>query len=110
MKLYELTVILLGLTNAPGSFHQWVNELLSKFWDVSVLIYIDNILIHSEKVYSHVIHVPQVVKKLNKTAVKLRISKCQFDTVLKINGLAKRGVYGPQVNPSHNQMAKSCQL
>ena len=45
---FEWLVILEGLTNASTSFQRFINNVFSDMIDVSVVIYLDDILIYSD--------------------------------------------------------------
>ena len=42
-----------GLTNAPSAFQHFMNEVFSDLIDVSVVVYLDNILIYSNNLAEH---------------------------------------------------------
>jgi hypothetical protein len=46
--LYEYLVMPCGLTNAPASFQQWMNKILSGYLDVFCIACLDDILIYSD--------------------------------------------------------------
>lgn len=46
--LYQATVLMFGLKNAPGEFQLWIEEVLSKFLGDNVCVHIDDILIHTD--------------------------------------------------------------
>ena len=46
--LYEFQVIPIGLTNAPASCQDLVNETLRDLLDITVIAYIDDILIYTK--------------------------------------------------------------
>ena len=54
---YEWLVMPFSLTNAPAAFQQFVNTIFTDLLDVSVIIYLDDILIFSEDKASHKEHV-----------------------------------------------------
>ena len=37
-----------GLSNAPASFHGYINKILAEKLDVFVIVYLDDILIYTE--------------------------------------------------------------
>ncbi|KAF8707742.1 hypothetical protein RHS03_03516, partial [Rhizoctonia solani] len=54
--LFEYLVMPFGLTNAPAAFQHFMNDLFRDLIDVTVVIYLDNILIFSEKPEDHPAH------------------------------------------------------
>ncbi|QRW20479.1 Retrotransposable element Tf2 protein [Rhizoctonia solani] len=54
--LFEYLVMPFGLTNAPAAFQHFMNNLFRDLIDVTVVIYLDNILIFSEKPEDHPAH------------------------------------------------------
>ena len=65
---FEWLVILEGLTNAPASFQQFMNDVFSDMIDVSVVVYLDDILIYSDNPADHRKHVKEVLQCLCKPA------------------------------------------
>jgi len=53
-----------GLTNAPATFQHFVNEIFADMLDVSVLVYLDDILIYSDNMEDHWKHVKEVFQQL----------------------------------------------
>ena len=47
---FEYKVILFELSNALASFQDYINKILAEKLDVFVIIYLDNILIYTEKI------------------------------------------------------------
>ncbi|KAF8756704.1 hypothetical protein RHS01_04259 [Rhizoctonia solani] len=56
-SLFEYLVMPFGLTNAPAAFQHFMNDLFRDLIDVTVVIYLDDILIFSEKPEDHPTHV-----------------------------------------------------
>jgi len=50
-----------GLTNAPAAFQQFMNDIFADMIDVTVIIYLDNILIYSDNMSEHKAHVQEVL-------------------------------------------------
>ncbi|QRW20629.1 Retrotransposable element Tf2 protein [Rhizoctonia solani] len=76
--LFEYLVMPFGLTNALAAFQHFMNDL---FWDlinVTVVIYLDNILIFSENLEEHPAHVREVLSRLLKNQLFCKLSKCHF--------------------------------
>jgi hypothetical protein len=44
----------MGLTNAPVSWQQLIDEVLYEYLFIFVIVYLDNILIFSENINKHV--------------------------------------------------------
>jgi len=55
-----------------------MNEVFSDLIDVSVIIYLDNILIYSKNLAEHQKHVKEVLRRLWKHGVFARTNKCEF--------------------------------
>ncbi|QRW26779.1 Retrotransposable element Tf2 protein [Rhizoctonia solani] len=76
--LFEYLVMPFGLTNAPAAFQHFMNDLFRDLIDVTVVIYLDNILIFSEKPEEHPLHVREVLSRLMKNQLFCKLSKCHF--------------------------------
>ncbi|QRW26175.1 Retrotransposable element Tf2 protein [Rhizoctonia solani] len=76
--LFEYLVMPFGLTNAPAAFQHFMNDLFRDLIDVSVVIYLDNILIFSEDPKDHPAHVREVLSQLMKNQLFCKLSKCHF--------------------------------
>jgi len=62
--VFEWSVMLFGLTNAPATFQRFMNDLFSDLLDVCVVVYLDNILIYSDDITQHWKHIKEVLKRL----------------------------------------------
>ncbi|QRW17263.1 Retrotransposable element Tf2 protein [Rhizoctonia solani] len=76
--LFKYLVMPFGLTNAPAAFQHFMNNLFRDLIDVTVVIYLDNILIFSEDPKDHPAHVREVLSWLMKNQLFCKLSKCHF--------------------------------
>ena len=72
-----------GLTNAPAAFQHFMNDIFSDLLDVSMIIYLDDILIYSKNPVDHKKHVCEVLCCLHENGLYTHPDKCCFseDTV-----------------------------
>ncbi|QRW23855.1 Retrotransposable element Tf2 protein [Rhizoctonia solani] len=76
--LFKYLVMPFGLTNAPAAFQHFMNDLFRDLIDVTVVIYLDNILIFSEDPKDHPTHVREVLSRLLRNQLFCKLSKCHF--------------------------------
>jgi hypothetical protein len=67
-----------GLTNAPAAFQRFINDIFDDLLDVSVLAYLDDILIYSDNLDDHRKHVKEVLRRLRAHGLYARGDKCEF--------------------------------
>jgi len=82
LGLFEYTVLPFGLTNAPATFSRKMQELFCQYMvgpDAFVLVYIDDILIHSESAAEHLQHVRKVLQVLKDANLVVKLKKCSFN-------------------------------
>jgi Reverse transcriptase (RNA-dependent DNA polymerase) len=72
--------MLFGLTNAPVTFQSLMNEMFKSVLRRYVLVFFDDILIYSQTLKEHKLHVREVLKILKKKQLHAKMSKCEFDT------------------------------
>ena len=77
--LFETLVTPFGLSNAPATFQARINEVLREYLDVFCTAYIDDVLVYSDTLEEHKIHVRRVLKALGDAGLQLDIDKCEFD-------------------------------
>jgi hypothetical protein len=75
---YEFVVVPFGLTNAPANFMCLMNNVLNKFLDKLVLVFIDDILIYSKNREDHEEHLRLVLQVLREHQIYAKFSKCDF--------------------------------
>ena len=63
---YEFLVIPFGLTNAPTAFIDLMNRVFRSYVDLFVIVFIDNILMHSKDRVNHDTHLWVVLETLRK--------------------------------------------
>jgi len=80
---YEYKVMPVGWDNAPATFQAMMNTILREFLDHGVVVYLDDILIYSQKMEEHEALVKQVLGRLERhdLAVSLKKSVFHVDTV-----------------------------
>ena len=75
---YEYKVMPFGLTNAPATCQQMINDALRDLLDVTVVAYLDDILIYSKDPAKHESHVKQVLERLANYKLRLKPEKCEW--------------------------------
>ena len=69
-----------GLTNTLITFQLYIHEVLKNLVNITCIVYMNNILIYSKDSESHVKHVWEVLKRLRKASLYIKLSKCVFST------------------------------
>ncbi|SJL00113.1 related to TY3B TY3B protein [Armillaria ostoyae] len=75
---FEWHVMPFGLTNASTVFQHFVNDVFTDMLDVSVVVYLDDILIYSDNPADHQKHVHKVLCRLRANQLYCKGSKCEF--------------------------------
>ena len=70
--------MLFGLTNAPASFQSYINGVLRPYLDITVIVYLDDVLVFLRNPSQHEKHVREVLKALLKAGLYAKLSKCLF--------------------------------
>lgn len=76
--LFEYLVMPFGLTNAPAQFQAHMQYIFSDLLDISVVIYLDDILIFSKNLEEHQQVVREVLRRLQQHGLYAKASKCEF--------------------------------
>ena len=76
--LYEFVVMPFGLVNAPATFQRLMELLLGDLHWIGVLVYLDDILIHGESQERVLELLKEVLARLRKANLRLRLKKCSF--------------------------------
>ncbi|MBW0538653.1 hypothetical protein O181_078368 [Austropuccinia psidii MF-1] len=75
---YEYWVMLFGLTDAPASFQNLVNDIFSKSLDILVVVYLEDIMFFSSSEEEHVKHAASVLQRLRDYNLFPKASECVF--------------------------------
>ena len=67
-----------GLTNAPATFIELMNEVFRPYLDSFVIVFIDDILVYSKTEEDHVRHLRIVLQRLREEKLYAKFSKCKF--------------------------------
>ena len=75
---YEWCVMPFGLTNAPAAFQHFMNDIFADLLDVCTVIYLDDILIYSDSMSNHIVHVWEALQCLQDNGLYASTKKCEF--------------------------------
>ncbi|KAK3572475.1 hypothetical protein QTP86_033904 [Hemibagrus guttatus] len=70
---YEYRVMPFGLTNAPAVFQALINGVFQDLLGKGVIAYIDDILVYSKSLEEHVLHVREVLSRLQRHHVYVKL-------------------------------------
>ena len=76
--LFEYNVLPMGITNATETFQRLMNNVFEGILHKIVEAYLDDIIIYSKSLKEHAQHVKQVVDRLIKHVLKIRLDKCSI--------------------------------
>jgi hypothetical protein len=74
----QLTVSTMGLASSPSFFQHRMEQLFGKYLWKFVLVYIDDTIIFSKDIDSHIRHLSTVLRILCKSGATLSLAKCFF--------------------------------
>jgi len=75
---YKFLVIHFGLTNAPATCCNLMNDVFYGFVDCFVVVYLDDIVIYSESLEDHLEHLRKVLSKLREHQLYVKKEECEF--------------------------------
>ena len=75
---FEWLVMPEGLTNALAGFQRFMNDIFADMIDISVVVYLDDILVYSNNPEQHSAHVREVLTQLRRNRLYARANKCEF--------------------------------
>jgi hypothetical protein len=75
---YEFVVMPFGLTNAPATFQGLMNDLFRPHLWKFILVFFDDILVHSKSWKDHLSHLHTVLTILSTNSLFAKESKCRF--------------------------------
>ncbi len=76
--LFEFLVMPFGLCNAPAQFQRMMNSIFMDLLNNFVAAYFDDLVVYSETIEEHWIHVRHVLQILRENGLYCKLEKCQF--------------------------------
>ena len=73
---FRFEVMPFGLINAPVTFQRMMDHVLEGL--AFARVYVDDVVIFSKTVDVHVEHTKEVLRRITKYALKVKLSKCSF--------------------------------
>ena len=67
-----------GLKNAPNVFSKLMNIALSELLGSECLLYMDDIIVHSDTIENHINKIESIFKRLQEVGLTIKLEKCNF--------------------------------
>ena len=80
-RSYKWCVMPFRLTNAPAAFQHFMNDIFADLLDVCTIIYLDDILIYSNSMSNHILHVREALQCLWDNGLYASTEKCEFHSI-----------------------------
>ena len=80
LGLFQFEVLPFGLQSSPAVFQRYLQKVFSDYLYKFVLIFIDDICIHSKSTEEHINHIKLVFERLDEYNLRLHPKKCDFCT------------------------------
>ena len=75
---YEYLVISFGLTNILVTFQVYINNILRKYLDYFVIVYLDDILVYSKTREEYIQHIKEVLQIIKEADLRIKLLKIEF--------------------------------
>ena len=76
--MYKSKVLPFGLCNGPATYQRYMNDVLFEYLDVICAAYMDDIIVYSDNVKEHALHVRKILERLIEAGLQVDIKKCEF--------------------------------
>jgi transposase InsO family protein len=75
---YEFMVTPFGLKNSPSAYQRMMDEVFKNQLDKSVIVYVDDILVYSLDLETHITHLKEVAALLDRNGLQINLRKSKF--------------------------------
>jgi hypothetical protein len=107
LDIFESLVVPFGLTNAPASCQEFINDILQPFLDIFFMAFLNDILIPRNNLREHREHVTAVMTSHKEAGLYMKVEKYQFHTEeVQYLGLIV-GVNGIRIDPEKMQAVEN---
>lgn len=73
---FKFEVMTFGLMNSPSTFQRMMDQIVKDF--TFVRVYLDDVVVFSESLIEHIVHLRAVFEAIAKAGLKLKVTKCEF--------------------------------